>query len=186
MIKRGGAQFDLPALRGLAISGKDQFHELELLGLQHGLVIFGKILAPAGQAAYRFIVLQPEFVHPGKLREQLQVSPIAGGEGDQRLRAAGGLRPFVQFNEARPARHQPLMIHLKRAGQNLRFVLARKFRGVLESQGKPRLVKLSAGVLFELASQRRYDVERGVKIRELFEYLDHAPVVFQGMQSGPW
>src|SRR5712691_741488 len=100
-------------------------------------------------------------------------------------RPAGGTRPLVQLHEPRPSRHQPLLIQLKRARNDFRFILARQFLGVLERQRKPGLVEIAAGVFLQLHAQGRHDVKSGMKIGKLAEHFHHAPVILQRMQARP-
>src|SRR6266404_9477889 len=102
MIKRRGADFDLSALCGFAIGREDQTEQFELLGFERRLVALGEILALAGEAADYFVFRQPDFVHPGELRKDLQVAPVAGSERHLRLRTTRWARPLEQLNEARP------------------------------------------------------------------------------------
>ena len=67
MIKRRGADLDLPALCRFAIGWKHQAEEFELLSFQGGFIALRKIFAFAGQPAHHFIFGQPDFIHPGEL-----------------------------------------------------------------------------------------------------------------------
>jgi len=77
------------------------------------------------------------------------------------------------------------VIHLECPCDNFGFVLARQFVRIFERQGKPGLFEAATGVLFELHAQRRHDVEGGMEVGEFAEDFDHAPVIFQGMQTRP-
>src|SRR6202040_2132933 len=76
MIKRRGADFDLAALRGLAINGKNQIQQLHLLRLQGALVVLSEFLPFASKPADYIVFLQPLLVHPGKLRKYLKIAPV--------------------------------------------------------------------------------------------------------------
>ena len=78
------------------------------------------------------------------------------------------------------------MIDLKRALQDFIFVFLGKLFGVAKRQFEPRFVEGATGVFFELQAQRRHHVKRGMKFRKFLEDLDHAPVIFKSMQTGPW
>src|SRR6266446_9654926 len=78
------------------------------------------------------------------------------------------------------------MVDLKRPLQNFVFVFLGEFFGIAERQFEPRLVERAAGIFFQLQTKPRHHVERGVKFRKFLEDLHHAPVIFQGMEAGPW
>jgi len=185
MVERRGAELDLPALRGLAISGQHHAEKFELLGLQVGLVFLRVLLALVGQRADHGVFGEPKLVHPGQLRKHLQVAPVPGSESHAGLRASRRLRPLVQLDEARPARHQPLVVELKGARQNFRFVFPRQFVGFFKGQRVPRLVELAAGVFLELHAERRHHVEGGMEPGNFREHLHHAPIVLHGVEAGP-
>ena len=94
MIERSRADLDLAPLRRVPISREHQSQEFELFFPQRGFVVLGVVLPFRGQAADDIIGLEPGLFHPRQLREELQVAPVARGEGDQRLRATGRTRPF--------------------------------------------------------------------------------------------
>ena len=94
VIERSRADLDLAALRRLTINGEHQAQKFELLFPQSGFVFLGVVLPFRGQTADDIILFEPGLFHPCQLREELQVAPIARGERDQRLRAAGRTRPF--------------------------------------------------------------------------------------------
>ncbi len=109
----------------------------------------------------------------------MKVAPIASGEGNQRLRATGWARPFKQFDEARPARHQPIVIQLKGTRQDFDFVLAGQIFGSLEGEGMPGLIKFATGIFLELHSERRHNVEGGMEFRDFLQHFNHAPIIFE-------
>ncbi len=185
MIERRGADLDLAALRGLAVDGKNQIQHFQVFRPQLGFIALGEILAFVGKAADHLIGGEPFFVHPRKLRKYLKIAPIARREGDQSLRAPRGPRPFEKFHEARPARQQSFMVELKSPGENFDFVLAGELIGVLERQREPRLVEFPAGVFLDLHTQRRNEIEGGVKVRGFLKHSHHAPIIFDSVQAGP-
>src|SRR6516225_1684912 len=185
VVERRCADLDLATRSCVAVRRQNQTQQFQLFFLQGRLVILGGVFAPRSKAAHEFVFLKPRFFHPGELREKLEVSPVASGESDKSLSTPGGARPFMKFDEARPTGHQVLVVDLEGARENLRLVLAGEFISIFESQGKPRLVELSAGVLFELGAESWNDVERGMKVGELAKGFDHAVVVLEGVQARP-
>src|SRR5579862_1361533 len=185
MIERCGAEFDLSALRSLAINRQNHLQKFQLLRLQRLFVFFAVILPFRGKTIDNLISCEPNLFHPGKLRKKLQVAPVAWREGNLGLLTTSGLRPFVKLDEARPAGHEALVIHLKSAGKNFSFVLTREIVGFLESERKPGLIEFPAGVFLKLSSERGNDVERSVKLGKVSKRLHHAPIIFEGMEAGP-
>ncbi len=94
MIKRCGAELDLAPLGRIVVSGEHQAEEVKLLFAQSGFVLLREVLPFRGQAADDFIRFEPGLIHPGKLREELQVAPVARSKRHQRLRATRRARPF--------------------------------------------------------------------------------------------
>src|SRR5256885_4276182 len=185
MIKRRSAQFDLPASSRFFVNRQHQLQKLELFRFQDILIRFGEIFSARRKPIYIGIARNPLFFHPCELREQLQVPPIARREGDDCLRAARRPRPFEQLAEPWPSGQKSLVIYLKGARENLAFVLACQLFGILESQIKPGLVEIPAGIFLELQAERWNHVERRVKPREFLQNLDHAPVILERVQSRP-
>ncbi len=185
MIKGCGAEFHLARLRRFPVYRQNQAEQLELLGLQRGFVIFGELFSFAGKSADNRVFLEPGFLHPRQLREHLHVSPVARRKRYLRLRSPSGLRPFMQLHKARPSRHQMVVIYLKRARQNLCFVLSRQLFCGLEGQSKPGLIKFSARIFLQLYAQRRHDVESGVEFWKVLQHRHHAPIVLERVEPRP-
>ena len=94
MIKRCGAELDLATLGRVVIRREHQAEEIKLLFSQGGFVLLREVLPFRGQTADDLIRFEPGLIHPGKLREELQVAPVARSERHQRLRATRRARPF--------------------------------------------------------------------------------------------
>ena len=90
VVEGSGAEFDLAALRRITICREHQTQELELLFSEPGFLLLCVILSFRCETADEVVLFEPGLFHPRQLREELQVAPIAWGEGDQRLRAACG------------------------------------------------------------------------------------------------
>ena len=185
MVERRGADLHLAARGRIAVRRKNQAQQFLLLLFQRGFVIFCIVFAFGGKTADDFVFLKPRFFRPCKLREELEVTPVPRRESYKSLRAAGRARPFVEFDKSRPARHQALLIDLERAQENFGLVFARELVGIFEREGKPGLVEFSASVLFELPSESRNQIERGMKFGKLAKRLRHAVVVLEGVQARP-
>src|SRR5205823_14320605 len=185
VIKRRGADLDLPPRGGVTIRGENQAQEFLLLLFQGGLVILRVVLPLRGEPADNLIFLEPGLLHPTELREQLKVAPIALRKSDDGLRASRRTRPFVELDKTLPARHQVLVIHLESARENLCLVLARQLTGALERNRMPRLIEASTRVFLELNAQGGNHVESRVKLRKLAQRLGHAVVILEGMKARP-
>src|SRR5579884_11046 len=185
MVERRGAELDLAAGCRLAINRQNHAKKLELFFLQGGFIRLGEVLPLRSQPDDHRVFFEPFFVHPRKLRENLEVAPVARRKRYLRAGAAGGTRQFVQFDETRPAGHQVVVVELKSARENLRLVLESELVDILESEGEPRLLEIAAGVFLKLRPERGNHVKRDVKFRESLEDPNHSPVVFQRVEAGP-
>src|SRR5260370_17235863 len=94
VIERSSADFNLTALRRVAIRREHQAQEFKLFFSQGGFVLLGVVLPFPAQTADNVILLEPGLFLPPPPRNQLQVAPVARSEGNKRLRAARGTRPF--------------------------------------------------------------------------------------------
>jgi hypothetical protein len=74
---------------------------------------------------------------------------------------------------------------LKRAQQDFGSVFRPQAGYRAKRRRKPRLIKFSASVFFQLRSEGRNNVERGMQARELFDHSDHAPIILERMQARP-
>ena len=168
------------------VNRQHELQKLKLFRFQDTFIHFGEIFSARRKPIHIGIARNPLFFHPCELRKQLQVPPIARREGDDCLRASGRPRPFEQLAESWPSGQESLVIYLKGTREDLAFILAGELLGILESQIKPGLVEIPAGIFLELQAERRHHVERRVKPREFLKNLDHAPVILERVQSRPW
>jgi len=79
MVERRSAKLDLPAPGSFAINGQHQFQEFQLFLLQRRFVFFREVFSLRGELIDGGVPGDPFFVHPCKLREQLQVTPSRAG-----------------------------------------------------------------------------------------------------------
>ncbi len=115
----------------------------------------------------------------------MKIAPIALPECLGGALAALRAHPLVEFDISRPPRQKIVVIQLEGALQDFRFIFRREVRRRAKRGRKPRLVKLSAGILLELHSQRRHDIERGMHAGKFLDHADHAPVVLERMKARP-
>ena len=97
-------------------------------------------------------------VHPGELREQLQVAPVAEGPvGDACFRSARA-QLGRKFGKARPAIDE-IFVDLECALEGFALLLRLQAAGMGEGNVEPRFLKAAANVLFDLLGEERDEVE---------------------------
>ena len=185
MIERRRGNLDLPALRRDAIlrqNGGQQFH---LLDPQRSLLFLGEMFAFRGKRRNDRIPREIFLVHPRQLRQHLQIPPVPGAEMRRRRLRSGSLHLPEQIHVPRPARHQIVVIQLKRALEYFRLLLRRQRLRRRKCRVKPRLLESPAGIILNLRRERRHHVERRMHAGEFLHDLHHSPVILQRVQARP-
>jgi len=184
VVEGRGGDFDLAALRGGGVFRQDTAHELELFFAEVDLVLFGKVGALSGERVDDGIAGEIFLVHPGELGEELEVAPIAEAHADGGLVSGRG-DVVKNFHETRPAGHHAFLVDLEGAEEDFRFLLGREGGGGGHGGFEPDLAEFSGSVLFELEAEGGNDIEGGVDGGKLFEELDHAVVILEGVEARP-
>ncbi len=78
-----------------------------------------------------------------------------------------------------------VVVELESTQQRLALLFCGERTGVRKCNLKPRFPKLAAGVLLDLGGERRNKIEGRVNTGKFVEDLDHAPVIFEGVQARP-
>ena len=175
----------MPRGSRFSIFGQDSPEKLDLLFAKLLLVLFREIDSLPGERRHDGIAREIFLIHPGKLRKDLKVAPIALAECLRGPVAALRAHPLVKFDVPRPARQKIVVIQLEGALHDFGFIFGREIRHRAKRGGKPGLVKFSAGVFFELHSQRGHDIERGMHARKFLDHADHAPVILERVKARP-
>src|SRR2546422_11553707 len=134
-----------------------------------------------------FRVQKKEFVKPGDLREHLQVGEV--------LRLKIFLGPFGSITAAtktlpelavtRIADNHGKRIGLEKILQSEAALFRSKIFRWLGRYLQKRIVRGSRNVVLDLGDQRRNQVESLMYVGKFVQQLDHAVIIFEGMQANP-
>src|ERR1700757_3102620 len=184
MVEGRRRNFDLAAFGGKPVLRKHGSEQFELLGAKGFFIVLGKSTSLPRELRHDGIFREIFFVHPGELREHLQIAPILENEmRDASFRACRqNLR--AQFLEPRPAVKE-VIVELKSTDEGLALLFRGERTGVSKRNLEPRFPELAAGVLLDLRGERRNKIEGRVNSGKLAKNSYHSPVIFEGVQARP-
>ena len=150
-------------------------------------LIIQRVIAALLNQGSDFGVLKKKFVKPCNLRKHLQVGKVLcleiflGWFGT----AAAATKTLPQFTVTRIAANHVNRVSLEKILQGEAALLGSKIFRWLGRYLQKGILRGSRNVVLDLGDQRRNEIESLVDVGKFVEQLDHAEIIFEGMQANP-
>src|SRR5947209_754360 len=186
VIERRGGDFDCAALRRRGVS-RQHFREQLALFADNELLILKRVTAALVDESAYVRIIEKKFIHPGNLREHLQVTYVTVFEKEGGLADVGGeaLQVFPQLTVTRIARDHVLQVGLEEILDGKLPFVKIELGGGPGGNLQKRVMRFALNVFLNLDHQRRNKVEGLVNAGKFIQQLHHAEIVFECMEPYP-